>query len=65
MSENLDCMFDYDHQAWVKDGVYVRCGHPGVACECYGRLHAGEPVASDNLWYAEHVKNWNVPHYPA
>ncbi len=39
--------FDYTNQAWVVNGVYVRCGHgtrPGfeVACQCYGRLHEGE-----------------------
>jgi hypothetical protein len=38
--------FDYDHQAWIVDGVYVRCGHPdAMACACYGRLHAGERAA--------------------
>ena len=35
--------FDYDHQVWVKDGVYMDCGHPeSMACGCFGRLHAGE-----------------------
>ena len=35
--------FDYDHQAWVADGRYVRCGHPDdMVCGCYGRTHAGE-----------------------
>jgi hypothetical protein len=37
--------FDYDRQAWVKDGQYVRCGHPEtMRCDCYGKLHQGEPV---------------------
>lgn len=37
--------YDYDRQAWVKDGLYVRCGHPeAMNCGCYGRLHAGEPA---------------------
>jgi hypothetical protein len=37
--------YDYDHQAWVKDGKYVRCGHPeSMDCGCFGREHAGEPV---------------------
>jgi len=37
--------YDYDRQAWYKDGVYVRCGHPdSMGCECYGKLHAGESV---------------------
>lgn len=33
--------FDYDKQAWVKDGLYVRCGHL-KSCGCYGRIHEGE-----------------------
>ena len=33
--------YDYEHQAWVVDGRYVRCGHE-TACQCYGRLHEGE-----------------------
>lgn len=33
--------FDYERQAWVKNGRYVRCGHR-AACACYGRLHEGE-----------------------
>ena len=40
--------YDYVHQAWVRDGKYVRCAHPvSMNCSCYGRLHAGEPVAAD------------------
>ena len=35
--------YDYDNQAWVLDGCYVRCGHPdGMICDCFGRLHEGE-----------------------
>lgn len=35
--------FDYDHQVWVKDGVYQDCQHPdGMNCRCFGRVHAGE-----------------------
>ena len=35
--------FDYINQAWVADGVYVRCGHPETMdCGCYGRTHEGE-----------------------
>ena len=47
--------YDYARQVWVADGRYVKCGHlaadvdeltqPGdafTACQCYGRLHAGE-----------------------
>lgn len=40
--------YDYDNQAWVKDGRYVRCGHPdSMDCGCYGRIHAGEPTADN------------------
>jgi hypothetical protein len=42
---NLLNGFDYDRQAWVKDGRYVRCGHPEtMQCGCYGREHEGEQV---------------------
>ncbi len=37
--------FDYVNQAWVRDGKYVRCGHPDTMnCDCYGRLHEGESL---------------------
>ncbi len=49
--------YDYDRQAWVVNGRYVRCDYliEGVgklteptdafttACQCYERLHEGEP----------------------
>ena len=39
--------YDYSRQAWVADGLYVRCGHPEkMDCGCYGKHHAGEPVKS-------------------
>jgi hypothetical protein len=44
--------YDYLNQAWVVDGVYVRCGHPDeMECQCYGRVHEGEPceVRGDGL----------------
>ena len=35
--------YDYIHQAWVRDGRYVECGHPfDMACNCYGRKHEGQ-----------------------
>jgi len=35
--------YDYDNQAWVKNGKYVACNHPdSMNCKCYGRLHEGE-----------------------
>ena len=37
--------FDYNNQAWVKDGKYLRCGHPeSMTCGCFGRTHEGKPV---------------------
>lgn len=42
--------FDYDHQAWVGNGKYVRCGHPeSMDCGCYGRLHEGEETTQPSL----------------
>lgn len=41
--------FDYENQAWVIDGRYVRCGHlEGMDCECYGRAHQGERAPVSN-----------------
>lgn len=47
--------YDYTNQAWVKNAVYLTCGHDGTApcgyaldqtpAFCYGRLHAGETPA--------------------
>ncbi len=35
--------YDYENQAWVRNGVYVRCGHAdSVNCRCFGKLHEGE-----------------------
>ena len=39
--------YDYNRQAWVRGGRYVRCAHPeAMACGCYGRDHAGEETDS-------------------
>jgi hypothetical protein len=38
--------FDYTHQAWVIDGRYVACGHPGP-CTCFGKQHTGEVSLPD------------------
>lgn len=41
--------FDYDKQAWVEDGKYVRCCHPNtMICNCYGRFHEGEETQCTN-----------------
>ena len=35
--------FDSKKQAWVLNGVYMRCGHPDdMGCHCYGKEHEGE-----------------------
>lgn len=35
--------YDYNHQAWVKNGKYVKCNHPeSMQCDCYGKKHEGE-----------------------
>lgn len=37
--------YDYENQAWVCEGKYVRCGHPEpMKCGCFGREHQGESV---------------------
>ena len=37
--------FDYENQAWYKNGVYVRCGHPdSMNCDCFGKLNEGKTV---------------------
>ena len=45
-TEKSDLMYDYTNQAWVQDGFYLNCRHLGV-CNCFGRLHHGEPVLPD------------------
>jgi hypothetical protein len=38
-----EIQYDYDNQAWVRNGKYEDCAHPeGMECRCYGRKHAGE-----------------------
>lgn len=43
-ADRLSTYFDYTNQSWVVNGHYVTCGHLDY-CDCYGRLHAGEPVS--------------------
>jgi hypothetical protein len=46
--------FDYDSQCWIVDGHVQRCGHPEMMnCQCYGRIHEGEPAT------AEQKKQWD------
>ena len=38
-----EIQYDYDKQAYIVNGRYVRCGHPeSMDCGCYGKEHAGE-----------------------
>lgn len=40
--------YDYVRQARVRDGKYVRCGHPdSMGCKCYGRIHEGEETKGE------------------
>lgn len=39
--------YDFANQAWVLNGRYVDCAHVRQDCGCFGRLHAGEPVAKN------------------
>ncbi len=42
-------LYDYENQAWVKDGKYIRCGHsPDFDCQCFGKIHEGETPKSLN-----------------
>ena len=42
--------YDYKNQAWVVNGRYMTCGHPGqMNCRCFGRVHAGEIPAIGGL----------------
>lgn len=34
--------YDYEHQAWTRDGRYIRCGHRGRCVTCYGSIHEGK-----------------------
>lgn len=39
--------YDYANQAWIRNGKYIRCGHPeNMNCGCYGRTHEGEQVGA-------------------
>jgi len=48
MSQDKILWFDYERQAWVKNGVYVRCGHQdSMDCHCYGLVHEGEEASEE------------------
>ena len=45
-----ETLYDYERQAWVVNGCYERCGHPdSMACDCYGRKHAGERTDTNTM----------------
>lgn len=42
--------YDYDNQCWIVDGKVDTCGHPETMdCQCYSRLHAGEPATNEQV----------------
>ena len=44
---HVEVQYDYDNQAWIRNGVYQRCYHPKLMkCRCYGTLHEGEKAPS-------------------
>ena len=38
--------YDYNNQAWVVDGKYVRCGHKDTECSCFGRIAEGQETVT-------------------
>lgn len=47
--------YDYDLQAWVDNGVVMRCGHPrtmGLGC-CNGGRYEGWPIAQAREHWAK------------
>lgn len=37
--------YDYENQAWVMEGKYIRCGHPdSMDCGCFGKEYEGKTV---------------------
>lgn len=54
--------FDYDNQAWVRNGHYIRCGHPtNMKCGCFGLVHDGELISEA---VAIRVSGINTPKHP-
>jgi hypothetical protein len=46
--DNSKYEFDYDNQAWTKDGKYMDCNHPvSMDCKCYGKIHKGETFSGE------------------
>ena len=45
--DKIGYQYDYENQAWLKDGKYIKCGHTND-CECYGKKHEGETPKTTN-----------------
>ena len=44
--------YDYKNQAWVKDGQYIRCGHPETMdCGCFGKVNQGVQTGAGGEGY--------------
>lgn len=44
---SYDVQYDYDNQAWIVNGLYVKCGHKEPCRQhCYGTLHEGKKAPS-------------------
>lgn len=51
--------YDYENQAWVVDGLYQQCGHPGEDCDCYWRqrtVPSVETLRKIQIQNGEHFK---------
>lgn len=45
----METYYDYDKQAWVKNGRYVSCNHPKeMDCTCYGKVNAGKEAIKNS-----------------
>jgi hypothetical protein len=45
-----ETLYDYERQAWVVNGRYQDCCHPGdMKCRCYGRRHALVTVDDETM----------------
>lgn len=46
--------YDYRNQAFVRDGIYVRCGHPETLnCQCFGKRKEGYQTGCGGVAYFE------------
>lgn len=55
----IPTVYDYERQAWVRDGLYAQCGHEGE-CYCYGRKNRGkapEPARLARMLVEQYADN--------